>query len=231
MDAARAVLRGVARLPRRLRARLGDDLRRGRERVARRRRLAQPRPGRDVAALERGPLLRRGRAARLEALRPRRHPRPPARGRRDGGPVREPRCRRELVAPDHARRPTGPRRLERSRQAAARPPGTARALAAPRRSRADVGGGAGLRRVRVGRRRRVLDPAQPRAALPDAAPGRCRGRLLRAQAGDVRRPHAALPAEPLRHLPERRRGTLVERDHGGAARRVRLRRGGAPARP
>ena len=45
------------------------------------------------------------------------------------------------------------------------------------------------------------------------------------------RPAAHVPAEPRRHAPLRRRRPVVERDHRGAARRLRLRRGGAPARP
>ncbi len=55
LEAARPLLRGLADLPRRARPGLGLDLRRGGERVARRGRLAQRRPRRDLGALERGP--------------------------------------------------------------------------------------------------------------------------------------------------------------------------------
>ncbi len=59
--AARPVLRGLAGLPRRLRRRLGHDLRRRGERVARLGGLAQPRPRRELGDVERGALLRRRR--------------------------------------------------------------------------------------------------------------------------------------------------------------------------
>ena len=70
LGAARAVLRGLADLPRDPRRRQRHDLRGRRERVARRERLAQPRSRRDVAAVERGPQLRRHRAQALEGVRP-----------------------------------------------------------------------------------------------------------------------------------------------------------------
>ena len=107
----RAVLRGLADLPRGPRPRVGHDLRRGGQRVARRRRLAQRRPGRDLGAVERGPRLRRGRRAEaVEGLGPDGRARARACGRRGGGRVREPRRRRDLVAAQHARRPARPRR-------------------------------------------------------------------------------------------------------------------------
>src|SRR3954464_1741874 len=102
----RAVLRRLAGLPRDLRRRVWHDLRRGRQRVARHRYLAQRRPGRELAALQRGPRLRRARPAEaLEGVGPGGGARPRAGGRRGGGRVREPRRRRHLVAQEHARRP------------------------------------------------------------------------------------------------------------------------------
>ena len=92
---ARAVLRGLAGLPRGPRPGLGRDLRRRRERVARRRRLAQRRPRRDVGALERGPgATADERAQALEDLGPDGGPRAAARRRRGRRRVREPRRRR-----------------------------------------------------------------------------------------------------------------------------------------
>ena len=82
LERPRAVLRGLADLPRRARSGTGRDLRGCGERVARRGRLAQPRPRRDLGAVERGPRLRRGRPEAVEDLRPDRGARPPARRRR-----------------------------------------------------------------------------------------------------------------------------------------------------
>ena len=55
LGGARPVLRGLADLPRRARRRIGRDLRRRRERVARGGRLAEQRPRRELGAVQRGP--------------------------------------------------------------------------------------------------------------------------------------------------------------------------------
>ena len=73
----------------------GAHLRRRGERVARRRRLAQQRPRRELGALERGARLRRRRPEAVEDLGPDRRARARARGRRGGGHLREPRRRRD----------------------------------------------------------------------------------------------------------------------------------------
>ena len=91
---ARAVLRELADLPRRARCGFRRALRSRRQRVARRRRLAQSRPGRDLGALERRPELRRGRGAQaLEGLGPVAVTRAPAGRRRGLRRLREPRRR------------------------------------------------------------------------------------------------------------------------------------------
>ena len=123
LEAARAVLRGLADLPRRPRPGHRRDLRRGGERVARRRRLAQHRPRRDAGSSRaRGSPttttgLKLSKVSGLTAA----HGRVLA-GAEAAGRVREPRRRRDLVAPEHARRPAGPRALERPGEPAARPP-------------------------------------------------------------------------------------------------------------
>ena len=109
--------------------------------------------------------------------------------------------------------------------------GMAGLLPDPGRRRPLLGDRAGLRHLRDDGQRRLVDAAQPRPAGRLAA-REPRDRLLRPQARDVAgRPRPPLPAEPLRHAPLRRRRPLVDRDHRGAAVRLRLRRGGAPARP
>ena len=100
-----------------------------------------------------------------------------------------------------------------------------------RRPVALLGDRAGDGAVRDDGRRHVVDAAEPRPARRLAAPARG-GRLLRPQARPLagrRRPH--VPAEPRRHAPQRRRRPELDGDHGGAADRVRLRRGHASARP
>ena len=183
---ARALLRGLARLPRGPRPGLGLDLRRRGQRVAWRRRLAQRRSRRDVGALERGPRLRRRqRAQALEGLGPDRRARPPARRRRGLRRVREPR-----------RRPGRGRCSARSTASPAATPGTIPAnqppghlglpglLPHPARAGPLLGRDPGLRHLRDDRRRRLVDAAQPRAARRLAA-REPRGRLLRAQARHV----------------------------------------------
>ena len=89
----------------------------------------------------------------------------------------------------------------------------------------------GDRRLRDDGRRVVVDAAQPRAARGLAARAR-RGRLLRPPPRPLaRRRRPLVPAEPLRHAPQRRRRTQLDRDHRGSAVRLRLRGGDAPARP
>ena len=117
---------------------------------------------------------------------------------------------------------------------AKQPPGPPRCLgdhSAPgRRAGALLGHRPGLQPLRDDRRRRDLDAAQQRAPRRLAARVR-RHRLLRPQARDrADRPQPHVPAEPLRHAPERRRRAVVDGDHGGAAERLRLRRCGASAR-
>ena len=190
------------------------------------------RPRRDLGAVERGAeLRRRQRPQAVEGVRPDGRARAPARRRRVRRDLREPRRRRHLVAPEHARRPARPRLLERPGEPAAGPSRPAGDPAAPGRAVPLLGGRAGLRHLRDDRRRRVVDAAQPGSARGLAArePG---GRLLRPQARDVARRHGpALPAEPRRHAPQRRRRPVVGRDHRGPADRLRLRRRRASPRP
>ena len=219
LGGARPVLRRLARLPRDPRRRDRHALRRLRERVARRGRLAELRPRRELGALERGPLVRRRRRPQaVEGLRADGRARAPPRRRRGGGRVREPRRRRDLVAQHHARRAAGPRRVEHPDEPAARPPRPSRDPSAPRRGLALLGDRPGLRHLRDHRRRRVVDASQqgPARRLAAREPG---GRLLRPQARDVARRHRPpLPAEPRRHAPQRRRGSVVGRDHARACR-------------
>ena len=135
--------------------------------------------------------------------------------RRHGGGrhLREPRRRRDLGAAQHTRRPARARRLERPRQAAAGAPRAAGDPAPPGRALALLGRHPGVRDLRDDGRRRLVDAAQPRAPRRLAARG-SRGRLLRPQARHVAgRPRAHVPAEPLRHAPERRRRALLVGDH------------------
>ena len=167
LERARAVLRGLADLPRDPRRRERHDLRRGRERVARRRRLAQRRPRRDVGALERGPRLRRGRRPQaVEGLGPDGGPRPAAGGRGGGRRVREPRRRRDLVAAPTLDGQPGRDEWNDPDEPAARPSRPAGDPAAPRRRVALLGDRPGVRHLRDDRRRRVVDAAQPRACAP-----------------------------------------------------------------
>ena len=228
---SRPVLRGLADLRRRPRPRERDDLRRRGERVARRGRLAHADLGETWEHSSEGLAFDGDGAQALEALRPDRGARPPARGRRGGRHLREPRRRRDLVAPLDARWAAGPRGLERPVEAAARPPRPAGDPPAPRRGEALLGDRPGLRHLRDDRRRRLLGDAQqgPPRRLAAREPG---DRLLRPQAGHVPDGHGPpVPAEPLRDAPKRRRRALVDGDHGGAPDRLRLRRGRPPARP
>ena len=167
----------------------GRALRGRRERVARRRRLAQRRPRRDVDALERGPRPTRPDAEALQGLRPDRRPRA-----RSSRAPRRPACSRARDGGEtwsllsDPRRPARPRRLERPGQAAAGPPRPARDPPASGRAGALLGRDPGLRHLRDDRRRRLVDAAQPRAPRRLAARG-SRGRLLRPQARHVARRH------------------------------------------
>ena len=203
VDDARALLRGLARVSRGPRCGLGLDLRRRRQRMAWRGRLAQRRSRRDVGALERGPRLRRGqRAPAVQGLGPAPGARPPARGRGGLWCVREPRRGQDVVPAQHARRSAGPRRLEHPGQSASRAPRAPGPAAASGRGRPVLGRDPGLRHLRDDRQRRLVDAAQPRAArrLATREP---RGRLLRAQARHVAHGHrAAVSAEPRRHAPQ-----------------------------
>ena len=210
----------------------GHDLRRRRERVARRRRLAQRRPRRDVGALQRGPRVRRDGDLKLSKVS---GPAAPRHGRllagaeaagvfesRDGG-ARGRCCRRSTASPAATTGTTRPssRPATWACRACSRTPTTRDRFWV-------VVQGYGI--FETDRRRRHVDAAQPRPARRLAArrPG---GRLLRAQARDGARPRAPVPAEPLRHAPQRRRRPLVDRDHRGSAERLRLRRRRPPARP
>ena len=86
------------------RRRVRRDLRRRRERVARREHLEQPRPRRDVDAVERGARVRRLGAQALEGLGPHGRARAALRRRGDARRVREPRRRPDLEAPEHGSR-------------------------------------------------------------------------------------------------------------------------------
>ena len=226
-------MRGLARLPRGPRRRLRRDLRRRGERVARLRGLAQHRPRRDVGALERGARLRRRRRPEgLEGLDARRRATAAcSSASRRRASSRAATTAATLVAADDARRPARQRGLGRPGEPAARPP---RHLGAHRRRRRPgplLGDRAGRRPVRDDRRRRDVDAAQPRPARRLAAPARG-GRLLRPQA----RPLAASTASACtsRTTSACTAATTaghVDRDHRGAAERVRLRRRRAPARP
>ena len=119
-------------------------------------------PRRDLAAVERGPQLRRHRAQALEGVGPHRDQRPAVRRCRDARSVRKPRRRRDMVAPDDARGPAGKRVVERPGESAARAPGRAGDPSAPRRSVPVLGDRAGHRHLRDDGRRRVVDASQPR---------------------------------------------------------------------
>ncbi len=219
LERARPLLRELADLPRSARPRRGHDLRGRGERVARLGDLAQPRPRRDVGALERRPWLpgRGRRAAPVQGLARDARARPVAGRGRVRRAVREHRRRQDLLAPDDVRRPGGPRGLERPRAAAARPPRPLGDHPAPGRERPLLGDRPGLQPVRDERRRPDVGAAQQGAAQGLAR--RLRGhRLLRPQgcAGLGLRAH--VPAEPRRHAPQRRRRQVVDGDHGRACR-------------
>ena len=161
--------------------------------------------GETWSSVERGLRSFRSRAEALQDHRPDGDARAHPRRHRGGRHLREHRRRRQLVAPQHARRPTGPGRLERSRQAAAGASRACRDPPASGRRLPLLGRDPGVRDLRDHRRRRVVDPAQQGPSRGVAA-RESRGRLLRPQARDVTgRPGAHVPAEPLRHAPERRR--------------------------
>ena len=169
---SRPVLRGLADLPRGARSGLRRHLRGRGERVARRRRVAQRRPRRDLGALERGSrATARRRAQAVQGLGSDGRARAPARGRRGLRRLREPRRRRDLVAPEHARRPARPGAWNDPGQPAARPSRHARDPGAPGRGGPLLGRGAGVRHLRDDRRRR----APGRRATAGCAPtGRSR---------------------------------------------------------
>ena len=226
LERPRAVLRRLADLQRGARPDVRRALRRGRQRMARRRRLAQQRPRRDVDAVERGlrrtptPTLKLSKITGLTAAHGRR-------ARRHGGGrhLREHGRRRDLVAAQHPRRPARPRRLERPRQAAA---GAPRAACDPARTPtsashfwAVIQGYGIFETTDDGAswtpRNRGLRADWP---LEDPEVGYCVHKLVMSPVD--REPH--VPAEPLRHAPQRRRRALVVGDHRGASDRLRLRR-------
>ena len=209
------------------------DLRRRRERVARLGDLPQPRPRRDVGALERGPhVRRRGRPQDLEGLDARARRRPAPRRRRGAGHLREHGQRRDVVAPLDSLRPARQRDVGRPREPAARPSRHlelrhgSRRLRQLLRGRAGVGafktedGGSSWTPRNKGLRRDWPPPEN----YDDV--GFCVHKLVRSAD-----PAADVPAEPRRRAPLRRRRPVVDRDHRGLAGRLRLRRGGPPARP
>ena len=230
---ARPVLRGLADLPRGARPRLGRDLRRRRERVARRRPSgAAPTSARRGSSRARASATASDEAEALEGLGP-----AAAHGRvlagaeaagifesRDGGATWS-----LLSTLD------GQPGSEGWNDPANQPPGHLGLSATlphpddPARFWAIV---QGFGHLRDDRRRRVVDAAQQRAARRLAA--RSTRRSASASTSSCMSPvdhEPPLPAEPRRHAPQRRRRPLLDRDHGGPADRVRLRRRGAPARP
>ena len=164
-----------------------DDLRRRCERVARLGRLAEPRPGRDMVAFERGDLVRRRCAEAVEDLGARRRAGPRAGRRRGAGDLRKSRRGRDLVSPVDARRRARQRGLGRPVEPAAGTPWAVGADVRHRGAVALLGDRAGNRALRDDRRRRLVDAAQQRAPRRLAARARGRG-VLRPQAGAVAAP-------------------------------------------
>ena len=114
-----------------------------------------------------------------------------------------------------------------------RRPHPAFAGAASRGQGPDLGRHLGGRRLPHRRRRRDLGAAQPRHArrLPARGPELSGVRPVRAQSGDgARNARPALPAEPLRHVPQRRRRQELAEHRKRPALELRLPDGGASAR-
>ncbi len=172
-----------------------------------------------------------GASQAVEGLEPGRERRPDSRGRRGARDLREPGRRLDLVAALDARRATGQRRLGRPGESAAGPPRHLGAHVRRGQRLTLLGDRPGHRHLRDRGRRLLVDASQQGPARRLAATPR-RGRVLRAQAGALAcRPRPHVPAEPCRHVAERRPRALVDRDHRGAADRVRLRRRHASPRP
>ncbi|CAA9218965.1 MAG: GH74, partial [uncultured Acetobacteraceae bacterium] len=231
LGAARPLLRGMADLPRHRRSAHGHHPRRRRQRMVRAGGVDLRRSRRDLDPLQRGPRLRRGgdadprgvelgERARRRAVRRRRAGRAvPQRGRRRALAAHRRAARPPVAAALAARR----RRADPARAGAA-PHGRAPAL------------GRHLQRRRLPHRgwRRHLAAAQQRdpLRLPAGGPALPGIRPVRARAGDGAG-HAGppVPAEPLRHVPERRRRAELAEHRGRPALLLRLPRGGASARP
>ena len=218
--AARAVLRGLARLPRDLRRRTRARSTRPRRASGTARRLAEP-----PISARRGSTRARASPTRPTARRSCRRSRrsPP----RTGGCSPASRRRASSRAATAAR----PGRCSpRSRASRAARAGTTRrtsrrAISASPRIASDPDDDdrfwaivPGHRALRDDRRRRDVDAAQPGPARRLAARARG-GRLLRPQARPVAgRPRPHVPAEPRRHAPQRRRRPHVDGDHRRASR-------------
>ena len=132
-----------------------------------------------------------------------------------------------------ARRPAGARGLERCRRTSRRATSACRrSAAAPRRrvaasGRSSRASGSSRRPTTARRGRRATAGLRADWPRDDAEVGFCVHKLVMSPADRA----APLPAEPLRHAPQRRRRPLVDGDHRGPADRLRLRRRRAPARP
>ena len=229
MGAARSVLRDLADESRHRGRGDRHDLRRRRRRLVRPGGLEVQRSGHDLDALQRGSRLRgRGRPDQGGVEPVSRYSRP-VRRRRAGRAV--PKRRRWAVMA--------------ARRWPARPP-VAPALAAGRRRadpafpRAPSGGRAPAlgrdllgRRLLYGRRRRHVGAAQSGDArgLHARGPEIPRDRPVRALPGDGgRHARSPVPAEPLRHVPQRGRRPAVGEHRGGPAVELRVPRGGPSAR-
>ena len=233
-ERARPVLRGLADLPRGLRRRT-----RARSTPPRRASGTAPASGAAPTSARRGSSRARASPTATRASRKlskvsgltAAHGRLLA-GAEAAGHLREPRRRRDLVAAQHARRPAGPRRLERPGEPAARPPRPAGDPPAPRRRRRASG-----RSCRASASsRRPTTARRGRRATAGCAPT---GRASTTRSASACTSSCMSPADHdrlyqqnhVRHAPQRRRRALVDRDHRGAAVRLRLRRRRAPARP
>ena len=190
--------------------------------------------GETLGALERGPRLRRGRRAEaLEGLGPDGGPRARARRRRGGRPLREPRRRRDLVAAvstldgqpgrDDWNKPEQPAAraiwaCRRSCPTPTTPTASGRSCRASASSR---------RPTTAARGRRATAGLRADWPLENPEVGYCVHKLVMSPADHDRlyqQNHCGM------HRSDDAR-PLVDRDHRGAAERLRLRGRGAPARP
>ena len=232
LEAPRAVLRELARLPRRPRPGSARSTPRPRASGTAPRSGAAPISARRGSTRARASPTRDGDAEALEGLGL-----AAAHGRllvgaEAAGIFESTRRRRDLVAAHDARRPAGPRGLERPGEPAARPPRHLGDHPAPRRRDALLGrssrASASSRRPTAATtwtpRNRGLRADWP---LEDEEVGFCVHKLVLSPADGE--PH--VPAEPRRHAPQRRRRAVLDGDHRGPADRVRLRRRRPPARP